>query len=181
MTSSVRIRPAAVSDAPAMAAVHVETWRTTYAGLLPDRYLLRLSVPERAERWRVMLARRRSEQVFVAEINAVGVVGFASCGALRSGFYGYRGEVYTLYVLPDWQGRGLGRALLGVSFQDLFDRGISSAFLWVVAGSPNRFFYEAMGGKILAQRREPFAGMRLLQTAYGWRKLEHWLATHRSS
>ena len=39
----VRIRPARLSDASTIADIQVETWRDTYAGLIPDRTLLGLS------------------------------------------------------------------------------------------------------------------------------------------
>jgi hypothetical protein len=50
------VRPAVLQDAPAIAAVHVATWRDAYAGLLPDDFLDGLDVDQRAERWRGRLA-----------------------------------------------------------------------------------------------------------------------------
>ena len=44
MTEPVRIRAATPMDAAGIAAVHVETWRATYAGILPDNYLVSQSV-----------------------------------------------------------------------------------------------------------------------------------------
>ena len=44
------IREAAVNDATAIAQVQVESWRTTYAGIVPDAFLASLSVETRAER-----------------------------------------------------------------------------------------------------------------------------------
>ena len=52
----MNIRPATVEDAPALAQVHVTSWRETYRGLVPDAYLDSLSVPERTERWRGRLS-----------------------------------------------------------------------------------------------------------------------------
>jgi hypothetical protein len=45
------IRSARVEDAAAIAEVHVETWRTTYAGMLPDNFLLNLSEEKYEARW----------------------------------------------------------------------------------------------------------------------------------
>ena len=39
---------ASSSDAIAIGAVHVAAWRSTYPGILPDRFLARLSVPRQA-------------------------------------------------------------------------------------------------------------------------------------
>ena len=46
-----------------------------------------------------------------------------------------------------------------------------SALLWVLATNPSRFFYEAMGGRRIAERDEKFWGHRLHEVAYGWRLL----------
>ena len=80
----------------------------------------------------------------------------------------YDGEVYTLYVLPDHQGAGNGRRLLGALFSALSAAGCRSALVWVLAENPARFFYEAMGGTLIATREEPFHGVVLSECAYGW-------------
>ena len=96
------------------------------------------------------------------------VVGFASCGPAVSGPAGFAGEVYTLYVLPDWQERGVGRALLGACFAALRSAGLGSALIWVLADNPSRFFYEAMGGTRVGERDETLWGVVLHEAAYGW-------------
>ncbi len=77
----------------------------------------------------------------------------------------------------DWQGRGLGRRLLGGMFRAMAGDGLPDAYLWVLASNPSRFFYEAMGGERAAKRQEAFAGTLLDETAYAWPDLEAWLAT----
>ncbi len=83
---------------------------------------------------------------------------------------------YALYVAIDWQGKGLGRRLLGALFSQLQGAGVSDAYLWVLAGNPARFFYETMGGTRVAERRESFAGTLLAEIAYGWPDLSVWPA-----
>ena len=83
----------------------------------------------------------------------------------------YDGEVYTLYVLPDHQGAGNGRRLLGALFSALSAAGCRSALVWVLAKNPARFFYEAMGGTFIAIREEPFHDVVLSECAYGWSDL----------
>ena len=55
--------------------------------------------------WSRVLSAGR-DRVLVAEAGEAGIVGFGSCGKARAGALGFEGEVYTLYVLPDHQGRG---------------------------------------------------------------------------
>ena len=96
------------------------------------------------------------------------VVGFANAGRARPTNLPYDWEVYTLYVLPDHQGVGHGQRLLGALFSALRYAGCRSALVWVLAGNPARFFYEAMGGILIATRYEPFHGVVLDECAYGW-------------
>lgn len=161
----IRTRPARRADTAAIGRIHVETWRDAYAGLLPDRVLLRLSPEIEAERWNAVL--NRGESVFVAE-DETGVIGFGSCGSCRLRTLAFDGEVYTLYVAPDHHGRGAGRMLLGALFQDLAAAGRTSALIWVLKNNQSRYFYEAMGGRYVADRDEPLWGTIVSECAYGW-------------
>ena len=176
--TGVAIRRARPDDAEAIARIHVETWRATYAGLLPDRYLVGMSQQGQSFVWQRAIARRgRNEAILVARADGGGpIVGFGNAGPARSNLAPYKAEVYTLYVALDWQGRGIGRQLLGGLFRSLVEGGLEDAYLWVLSSNPSRFFYEAMGGERAAERQEPFAGTLLDETAYGWPDLKAWLA-----
>ena len=108
------------------------------------------------------------------------MVGFGSCGPSRPYGLSYRGEVFTLYVAEDWQGRGIGRALIRALFADLVARDKRDAVIWVLSANPARFFYEAVGGSAVAERKETFAGTLLDETGYAWPDLESWLAISRN-
>ena len=111
----IRIRRAHKNDTTAIGRVHVETWQATYAGLLPDAMLAGMSDVRQSAYWSRLLADPGEARVFVADDQEMGVVGFGSCGPVRDppeGLDGREvrvGEVYTLYVEPDFQNRGLGR------------------------------------------------------------------------
>src|SRR5262245_4672039 len=109
--AEARIRPADGQDAEAVARIFVETWQAAYPGILAERVLTGLSVERQFTYWRGVIG-GREQTVFVAD--SQGVVGFVACGAARPRLAGYRGEIFTLYVLPDRQGEGIGRALLSV-------------------------------------------------------------------
>ncbi|MHA1566885.1 MAG: GNAT family N-acetyltransferase [Alphaproteobacteria bacterium] len=171
-----QIRDADIADATGIAEVHVQTWQSTYAGVLPDEYLVGLSVSRHAVMWHKSLSSRRLEQHVAVAVGEDGdVVGFASCGRLRDrsqvGGEGQAGEIFTLYVLPDFQDLGLGRGLLTRSFAGLAGDGCDSAIIWVLEANPSRFFYEAMGGRKVSGRQENFAGTRVSELAYCWDSL----------
>ncbi len=108
----------------------------------------------------------------VAERAGAEIIGFGSCGPARGTGLPFAGEVYTLYVLHDHQGEGIGKRLLGALFQRLLDQGMGSALIWVLARNPARFFYEATGGKRVAEREQKLWGATLAEAAYGWSNLE---------
>ena len=144
----VRIRPARLSDASAIADIQVETWRDTYAGLIPDRTLLGLSRTSHIESWRRILRDTQAESITrVAEGPDSRVVGFANAGRSRPTNLSYDGEVYTLYVLPDHQGAGHGRRLLGALFSALWAAGPGRAAALVERDAVR----EALDGAELAQ------------------------------
>lgn len=172
MTSRVRL--ARAEDAAAIARVHVETWQSAYAGIIPDDYLVRLgNLLERKPR-QAALAPTVRETTLVADVDG-DVVGYASFGpARRAGLrleQRFDAEIYTLYVLPDYQGRGLGGKLLRRAFRALDARGCSGVIVWVLEANPSRYFYERMAGSSVARRTERFAGADLAELAYGWHEL----------
>lgn len=163
------VRIAEPEDAQGLAGVYVETWRTTYAGMVPDKVLLEMSEGTQAVRWARSIA-RGDELVMLAEDAAKGIVGMSSGGRAR-GEHGCKAEIFTLYVLPDEQGRGVGRALLAGMFAAFLEQSLDSAIIWVLAANPARFFYETTGGKRSAEREERLWGTDLPEIAYIWRDL----------
>ncbi len=163
------IREATKADAEVIASVYVETWRDSYAGVIPDHVLVNMSHRRQAADWRGAIANwHGGHLVLVAEDDNAGVIGIGSCGPARKTGLPYRGEVYTLYVHPDYQGEGVGKSLLRELFRALSRKGMASALIWVLADNPARFFYEACGGRLVATRDQRLWGTVLHEKAYGW-------------
>jgi len=161
-------RRATVTDAEGIAQVHIAAWRTTYAGLVPVDFLNNLSIERRTERWRQLLAEPEpGEFMFVAEQDGA-LVGFASGGPEREDDPGYHGELYTIYLSKEAQGRGAGRQLVNLAAQALLDQGLTSMLVWVLAENPARKFYEALGGQYLREKPIEIGGANLIEVAYGW-------------
>jgi len=167
-TAMAGIRLARIEDAAAIAAIEVETWRTTYAGMLADATLVGLSVERKTWQWASELRRRGSGTVWVWEDDDGTLLGFGECGRQRLPSLPYEGEIAALYVLPDAQGRGIGRQLMLAMFSDLRRQGLRSALVWVLAANPSRYFYERMGGKSVLRRRIAVGGHPVEATGYGW-------------
>jgi GNAT superfamily N-acetyltransferase len=161
------VRPATRADATAIGRIDVECWQGTYAGLLPDKMLLGLSVAERRRVWTGQVARHPGDTI--VGLDAFGrVQGFGNCGPCRDRDAGFAGEIFTLYVAIDHQGKGIGRALLLGLFAQQLARDLSSAIVWVLRDNPSRYFYERLGGKLVRQRTLRLAGASVEAVAYGW-------------
>ena len=175
----IRIRRASRNDASAIGRVHVETWQSAYPGLLPDAMLAGMSDVRQSAMWSQTLSDpREARGVFVADDEDAGVVGFGSCGPVRDtpeGLDGTEqrvGEVYLLYVEPDFQNQGIGRRLLDALFRQLRADGFDTAVLWMLAQNPTRFFYEGLGGRKVGERTDTFSGADVDEVAYAWSNLE---------
>ena len=170
----ITIRPARPTDAGAIARLDVETWRTTYAGVLSTPYLVGLSERRREAGWRHAIT-AEPRDVRVAVDAEASILGFGSCGPSR-GDGRFAGEVFTLYVAPDWQNRGIGRRLLVALFRRLVAAGRNSALIWVLRDNPSRFFYQRLGGRLVIGRALPVAGAMVEAVGYGWPDLPGFLA-----
>jgi len=163
------IREATAADAPAIACVHVESWRTTYRGIVPDDVLVNLSVERRERSWAGRLGKPGGpEFVYVAEDDAGAVIGFASGGPEREGDPVYSGELYAIYLLAGQQGKGIGRQLVWIVAERLATIGHGAMLVWVLAANPARHFYAALGGVPVREKQITMGDTALTEIAYGW-------------
>jgi L-amino acid N-acyltransferase YncA len=165
----VSIRAAAMADAVAIAHVHVESWRTTYTGIVPDEYLAGLDETLRVQLWSEWLSGETT--VLVAEY-AGRVVGFAHAGKIRQPVETCDAELYSLYLLREVQGRGTGSSLLKTMAGLLRDQGFKSMSVWVLERNPSRSFYEKNGGRLAASKVIEIGGVKMMEVAYWWPELE---------
>jgi len=166
------IRPARPEDAAGIARVQGDAWRAAYRGIFPDAVLeARGREPDAVERRRKWMETPRTA-CLVAEVDGE-VVGFAMAGPTRKGPEGYDGELYALYVLPGSQREGLGRRLVLGAAGAMTALGFRRWCLWVLRDNPPaRAFYEALGGRPVAERTDEVLGIPVAEVAYGWDSLK---------
>ena len=171
----ITIRVARQGDARRIARLDVETWRATYAGILTTPFLVGLSTQRRELGWAAVIE-REPRDVRVAVDSDGNILGFGSCGRCRAGAQ-FAGEVFTLYVAPDWQNQGIGRLLLLALFERLVAQGCGSAIIWVLRDNPGRFFYQRLGGREVEHKMFAVGGKRIEAAGYAWHDLPRFLET----
>ena len=162
------IRRAQPLDADALACVHVACWQATYRGLIPDPVIDGFTVERRTERWKAILAKREDgSATFVALIPGRGLVGFVSGGPSMDPLPDTPGQIYGLYLLPDCQGRGLGRRLMARAFAHLRERGDVPIQVRAVVGNTRaERAYRAWGGQDLGTANFAIDGNPLQETIF---------------
>src|ERR1700733_13097606 len=116
------LRPAEPVDAMAVAGVHVRSWQAAYRGLLPDAYLDGLRAEDRAQR-NGFTSEDVRDPASVLAIEDGTICGFATPAPSRDSDVVDDGEVFALYVDPEWWGRGFGAALVTEARRRLVDLG----------------------------------------------------------
>lgn len=170
------IRKAISSDALGIAKVNVDTWRTAYKGILSDEYLMDLSYNQKEKRMRNVINNSAKNKcfTFIAEDNKNGIIGFASCGIEREGDSIYKGELYSLYILQDYQNNGVGKLLFNHVQEKLIEKNFYPMMNWVLEDNKQACqFYERRGCKKIKDRYINIGSELYKEVAYGIKKFRH--------
>ena len=171
LASDLVLRLASPADADGISHVHRESWRTTYAGILPLDVIAAQAGRKTAAEWdRRLSSGPAAESTWLAERRGA-IVGFASCGAARHRLEGLEAEIYALYVLQDHQRRGVGRELVCACARHFVRQGEFGFYLWVLKANRARMFYEALGGQEVGEKTERLGQHSFAEVAYAWHDL----------
>jgi GNAT superfamily N-acetyltransferase len=167
--TDAQIRPACTDDAAAMARVQVAGWRTAYRGIFPDDVLDAADPAAATDKWRQRLA-APGAVAFVA-MTRDGIAAIAAGGPPgKEPRLDFGPELYSLYLLPEWRRRGIGRRLLAATFSAFLANDAGGAYLWCLAGNRDgRSFYARMGGtEASSAERASVGGLVRCSVAIAW-------------
>ncbi len=169
----ISIRDAVEADAEGIARVKIATWRTAYAGIVPDSLLDGFDIHEQMEHIREKWFPHGPNPAFAFIAAHSGTaVGFAISGPQRDAAVPFDAELYAIYVLPDFQHQGIGRGLVLAVLDRLLALRCASLSVWVFAENPARRFYEKLGGQALGLTKQvEIAGKSLTEISYGWKDI----------
>ncbi|MFC9601785.1 GNAT family N-acetyltransferase [Peribacillus butanolivorans] len=164
------IRKATVADAKGIAKVHVDSWKSTYKNIIPDEFLKKLSYDQRTDSWNRNIS-KEGNYVFVAENNEGEIVGFADCGKRENNNVNNSGDLTSIYLLKEYQGKGVGKQLLKQLFLQFEELGFNRVFVEVLEDNKTRYFYEYYDANLLKSEKITIAGVELNLLIYEWNNL----------
>ena len=146
--------------------MHHLAWQGAYAGIIPHRALTAM-INRRGRAWWAN-AIQRAATVLVIEIGGR-IAGYATVGRNRARELPQQGEIYELYLRPEYQGIGLGTRLFAAAREKLAAHGLKGVVVWALEDNENALaFYAGAGGRDVAEGVEVFDQKALRKVAFVW-------------
>lgn len=163
---TIEIRRAKPADAAAVAATHDDAWRAAYRGIIPGAELDKLINRRGPDWWDSAI--RKGSRISLLQFGDE-VAGYTNYGRNRARSLSYDGEIYEIYLRPEFQGLGFGSRLFAAARKDLSHSGLKSLVVWALSDNePAVEFYRAVGGRAVARSSERFGDKTLDKVAYAW-------------
>ncbi len=160
------IRPARPDDAEAIAEAHDASWRDAYRGIIPGAELERMIARRGPRWWRSAIL--RGTGLLVLDFDGT-IAGYATYGRNRVPTMPYSGEIFEIYLVPEYQGLGFGRRVFNAARRELADHGYLSTIVWALADNEKALgFYRRLGGLPIRRAEERFGADMLTRVAFGF-------------
>ena len=154
-------------DYAAVSDIYEQSWRYAYKGIIPQDYLD--SIPH--GRWINGINAKGRTDIGAFEDDRI--VGTASFCTSRWDKFPESGEIVSIYLLPEYIGRGIGACLLKKCIEELEWEGFRSVILWVLEENVHaRLFYEKHGFTATSEIMEDNIGGRELNEIMYIRRLK---------
>lgn len=167
----MKIRIATIQDAQDIGKVHVDSWRTTYKNIISDSFLNSLSYEQREKLWERNIL-QEGNYVLVAENEIGEIVGFAVASTRETNVELNSSDLTSIYLLEEYQGKGIGKLLLRELFMYFKQKGYHSIFVEVLAENKTRFFYEYYGAEYMKTVQINIGGNVLEEFVYVWNDID---------
>lgn len=163
------IREYRKEDLYSVAKIHVDTWNSTYFDIFPEGYLKSRTYEMQKKKWidRLFSNEDTKEFMFVAENENGDVVRF-STGSLNDLCSEFDSTLYTLYILKNYQNKGIGKSLIKAVASKLRLLGAKNMILSAFEENNACNFYEHLGGKQGNKKVVNIDGIDLIEIDYEW-------------
>jgi len=142
---NINIRWAQVEDSEVLGTIHAESWKAAYKNIMPDDFLMNISIAKRQKRFEQALINKTEENAVILCNDKI--IGFICLGKARDEDLDESfGEIWGIYLHPDQWRKGFGRELISWGIKELRNRGYLKIILWVLEENYKaRGFYENIG------------------------------------
>lgn len=141
------IRLATLNDCEALSKLKHNVWDETYRGIYNDDKIDNYDYEQNQEKF-LKIVLNPDIDLYVVEDNGK-LVGYMDCGIPIRPYKDYKQEIGLLYLLKEYQRKGIGKELFRLGYDTIKDKGFKEFFI-----SCNKFninaqnFYKKMGGII---------------------------------
>ncbi len=158
-------------EAEVFAALHVQCWKESYRGIVPDSLLDAAKPEDRFEMWRNIVVNPR--RIVIGAWVEGEPVGFAVAGEPHERILENEdGQLAALYILQRFHRRGIGRELVRQAAEQWQAMGGTSMTIGVLAANTRaRAFYESLGAELVKTGTYNWSGHELPDCVYFWRDL----------
>lgn len=156
----LEIRKAKSQDSRGIIEVNVKTWCSTYEGIVPTEYLQYKidTMEENIKKCEQTV--EENDNVYVA-IKDGKIVGIMSYGPCKNEKYKNYGEIYSLYVLKEYQNQSIGKRLFLKGKEELKKKLYENMIINCLTENPSNQFYIKMGGTIIEKVEKEIGGEKL--------------------
>lgn len=176
MYQHLTIRSAYIEDASSIANIHLACWKTNYQNIISQVFLDSLKWQDRLEnRQRII---REDPCIQLVALYEDRIVGFCDAGKLyfrknqilsieQQQKRDEPGEIYAIYISPEHQKKGIGKALFLETKEQLAQKNLIPFVVWTLKDNyVSRQFYEALGGKLVDVAEGTWGGQKCRLVAY---------------
>ncbi|XOJ02546.1 N-acetyltransferase family protein [Paenibacillus polymyxa] len=153
----------------------MDSWRTAYKGIIPEKFLTNLSYKQRTELW-IENIEKKDNFVILSENSEGEIIGFADCWKRETNKVPDSVDLTLTYILKEYQGIGLGKELLKNIFSRFNSLGYQKIFVNVLEDNKARYFYEYYGAHLSESVQIKIGGKALNELIYEWDNIDGVLA-----
>lgn len=166
------VRLAVLEDAAAIGAVHANSWKTAYQGIIHQSFLDSIDIDLRIQGAINRIKNPAAKTLVLVENTQQQVVGFSDVGPCREKKVDSDGELYAIYLFKEYQGYGGGRLLFEASISAAKEMRFSKMMVYVLEQNTlSRKFYEKMAGEYIGSDHVDIEEHRYQISTYLWRLL----------
>ena len=153
-------------DCKAIVEFITKTWNETYRGIVNNEFLDNLQITEE-KRYTTFINNfdEKNNMQYIIKIDSQ-IIAFLKL--IKSNDEKYI-ELQSLYVLKEYQNKGIGKELIQKAFDEAKKMGYEKMFIGCLEKNKSNEFYKKMGGKFIKKREFKLANQILYENVYEYK------------